>query len=112
MEAELELFGFDHTMVGEAIIRSWNLARSLETTVRWHHDPAHAPGEDQALTAFVALGNQLALDRGVGIGKPESLQESTRQAMAILNLTPEALDAHRLGVVEALEADKDLIRDF
>jgi putative nucleotidyltransferase with HDIG domain len=112
MEAELELFGFDHTMVGEAILRSWNLARSLENSVRWHHDPAHAPVDDQVLTAFVALGNQLAMDRGVGIGKPESLHEATRQAMVILNLAPEALEVHRLAVVEALEADKSLIQDF
>jgi putative nucleotidyltransferase with HDIG domain len=112
MESELELFGFDHTMVGEALLHAWNLARSLENTVRWHHDPAHAPAEDQTLTAFVALGNQLALDRGVGIGKPESLHEATRQAMAILDLTPEALAGHRLVVIEALEVDKNLIREF
>jgi len=112
IESELELFGFDHAMVGEAILHAWNLARSLENSVRWHHDPQHGPAEDQALTAFVALGNQLALDRGVGIGKPESLAAATRQAMEILNLTPEGLEGHRLAVIEALEADKNLIREF
>jgi len=112
MESELELFGFDHAMVGEAIVHSWNLAPSMEHMVRWHHDPLHAPAEDQALTAFVALGNQLALERGVGIGKPESLAGATLQAMAVLDLTEEALDQHRLSVVEALEADKNLIREF
>ena len=112
MESELELFGFDHAMVGEALLHAWNLARSLENSVRWHHDPSHAPAEDQALTAFVALGNQLALERNAGIGKAESLHEATRQAMVILALTPEALEATRLGVIEALEADKNLIREF
>jgi putative nucleotidyltransferase with HDIG domain len=112
IESELDLFGFDHAMVGEAILHAWNLPRSLENTVRWHHDPLHAPAEDQALTAFVALGNQLALERNVGIGKPESLAGATRQAMELLTLTPESLAVHRLGVVEALEADKNLIRDF
>jgi HD-like signal output (HDOD) protein len=112
MEAELELFGFDHAMVGEALLHAWNLPRSLGNTVRWHHDPAHAPEEDQTLTAFVALGNQLALDRNVGIGKPEALHGATGQALAILDLAPEALDAYRLQVVEALETDKDLIREF
>lgn len=112
LEAELELFGFDHAMVGEALLLAWNLPRSLANTVRWHHDPAHAPGEDLALTAFVALGNQLALDRNAGIGKPESLQDATAQAMAILNLTPESIGEYRLQVLEALESDKDLVRDF
>ena len=81
MDSELDLFGFDHTMVGEAILHQWNMARSLENTVRWHHDPGHAPAEDQALTAFV-------------------------------NLTAETLAGHRLVAVEALEADKNLIKDF
>jgi len=112
LESELDLFGFDHAMVGEALLHSWNLARSLENTVRWHHDPSHAPAEEQALTAFVALGNQLALDRNVGIGKPESLHGATGQAMAILNLSAEAFAGHRLNVVEALESDKDLIRNL
>ena len=112
LEAELELFGFDHTMVGEAILRSWNLASSLERCVRYHHDPSHAPVEDQALTAFVALGNQMALDRKVGIGRPESLRSSTEQAMAILSLTPETLEEHGVSVLEALESDKNLIREL
>lgn len=112
LESELELFGFDHTMVGEAILHSWNLAASLEHTVRHHHDPSHAPAEDQALTAFVALGNQMALDREVGLGRPESLYSATQQAMAILNLTEETLDVHRLAVIEALESDKTLIREL
>jgi putative nucleotidyltransferase with HDIG domain len=111
-EAELELFGFDHAMVGEALLHAWNLPRSLGNSIRWHHDPAHAPEEDRALTAFVALGNQLALDRNVGIGKPESLHAATQQALEILDLTAESLEGYRLQVVEALESDKDLIRDF
>jgi putative nucleotidyltransferase with HDIG domain len=112
LESELDTFGFDHTMVGEAILHSWNLAQSLENIVRYHHDPEHAPAEDQALTALVALGNQLALDREVGLGRPESLASATAQAMEILKLTPETLEERRLAVIEALEMDKALIREF
>jgi putative nucleotidyltransferase with HDIG domain len=112
LESELDLFGFDHAMVGEALLHSWNLARSLENTVRWHHDPSHSPAEDRALTAFVALGNQMALDRKVGIGRPESLKGSTDQALAILNLTPETYEGYRVSVEEALDSDKDLVRSL
>ena len=112
LEAELELFGFDHAMVGEALLLAWNLPRGLANTVRWHHDPVHAPADDLALTAFVALGNQMAMERNAGIGQSESLAGATQQALAILNLSPETLEVYRLQVVEALESDKDLIRDF
>jgi HD-like signal output (HDOD) protein len=112
LEAELDLFGFDHTMVGEALLVSWNLPASMVHAVRWHHDPAHAPEEDRTLTAFVALGNQTALERKAGLGRPESLAIPTAQAMEILGLSAEALEGYKLQVVEALETDKNLIRDF
>jgi putative nucleotidyltransferase with HDIG domain len=112
VDAELEGFGFDHAMVGEALLHSWNLARSLELVVRWHHHPAQAPAEEQALAAFVALGNQLALERGVGLGRPESLQGATQEAVQLLALAPEALAQHHQTVVEALDAENNLIRDF
>jgi putative nucleotidyltransferase with HDIG domain len=112
VEAELDQFGFDHAMVGEALLVSWNLAQGLANTVRWHHHPALAPEDDRILAALVALGNQLALERGAGVGRPESLQGATDQAMRVLDLSPETLAEHRLAVVEALEADKNLIRDF
>jgi HD-like signal output (HDOD) protein len=112
VDTELDLFGFDHAMVGEALLGSWNLAHSLSDAVRWHHAPAHAPEGHRDLAAFVALGNQLALDRGVGLGRPESLREPTAQAMEILGFTEESLGVQRLAVVAALEADKNLIRDF
>jgi putative nucleotidyltransferase with HDIG domain len=106
MQSELDLFGFDHTMVGEAILKSWNLPVGLERSVRYHHDPVHAPVEDQALTAFIAL------DRKVGIGRPESLRDATAQALSILKLTPERYEEHLVVVMEALESDKNLIREF
>ena len=111
-ELELEVFGFDHAMVGEALLFAWNLAQGLGHAVRWHHDPAHAPKEDQDLTAYVALGNQLALDWGIGIGKPESLADATQQALARLNLTPETLAPYRQQAEAALEADASLSREF
>jgi putative nucleotidyltransferase with HDIG domain len=112
LESELDLFGFDHTMVGEALLLNWNLPASMVNAVRYHHDPGHAPAEEQALTACVALGNQMALDRKIGLGRPESLAACTLQAMEILGLTPETLEAYKLQVVEALESDKHLVRDF
>jgi putative nucleotidyltransferase with HDIG domain len=112
IDAELELFGFDHAMVGEALLASWNLARSLENAVRWHHHPELAPAEDRVLAAFVALANHLALERSAGLGRPESLQASADQAAAILGLSAEALAEHRQSVSAALDSEKNLIADF
>lgn len=112
MEQEFETFGFDHTMVGEALLHSWNIAPSLERAVRWHHDPMHAPEEDRVLAALVALGNQLAHEQKIGIGTLAHLQEPTQQALRILNMDASKLDEHRETVLAALEMDKTLIADF
>ena len=112
LQLELDTFGFDHAMVGEALLGSWNLAPSLQAAVRWHHDPAHAKEEYQTLAALVALANHLALEEKIGIGDPMHLQGASMQAMEILKLGPEALDAIKDGVRSAIEQDKTMIAEF
>lgn len=112
LEMELDTFGFDHTMVGAALLQSWNLAASFANAVRWHHEPASAPEEDRILTALVALGNRLALEQRIGIGKPEYLENATNQALEILGLDAVRIQEHREAVLAALEMDKSLITDF
>lgn len=112
LQLELDTFGFDHAMVGEALVGQWNLASSLQSAVRWHHDPIHSEGDHQALAAIVALANQLTLEAKIGIGDPEHLQDASLQAMEILKLGPEALEGLKEGVRNAIEQDKTMIAEF
>ncbi|MBP7619061.1 MAG: HDOD domain-containing protein [Geothrix sp.] len=109
---ELDTFGFDHAMVGEALLASWNLAEGLEAVARWHHDPLQAAMEHQRLVALVALGNQMASDLQVGIGMPDALAGATWEAMDILHLNDASYQEHRTSALEALERDKALITDL
>ena len=109
---ELDAFGFDHAMVGEALLRSWNIAEGIEAAVRWHHDPLQAPLEHRRLVALVALGTQMALDLQVGIGTPDSLAGATWEAQDILGLTDATYQEHRTAALEALEHDQALITEF
>lgn len=112
VEMELETFGFDHAMVGEALLHSWNLADSLQQAVRWHHHPADALETHRVLTSVIALGNQMALEEKAGIGSPESLKEPTEQSTAILKLDPARLEEIKAAMREALEQDKSMIAEF
>jgi len=112
LSLELDTFGFDHTMVGEALLQSWNLSQSIEAVVRWHHDPLGAAPEHRRLVALVALGNQLAIDLQIGFGMPDSLAGATWEAMDILRLEERTFQEHRVSALEALERDKGLITDF
>jgi HD-like signal output (HDOD) protein len=109
---ERDTFGFDHAMVGEALLRSWNISEGLEAVARWHHEPLQAPTEHLRLVALVALGNQAALDLQIGIGMPDSLAAATWEAMDILQLDERTYQEHRTAALEALERDKALISDF
>ena len=111
-ELELDIFGFDHCMVGEALLRSWNLADSLESAIRWHHDPLLAPEAHQPLTALVALGNQFALNQGKGFGKEGSLDTPAEQAKEILGLDEARYQEYAEAVAELLERDKGMIGDL
>jgi HD-like signal output (HDOD) protein len=112
LSLELDTFGFDHAMVGEALLASWNLSEGLEAVARWHHDPLQARVEHQRLVALVALGNQMAIDLQVGIGMPDALAGATWEAMDILHLNDAAYQEHRTSALEALERDKALITDL
>jgi putative nucleotidyltransferase with HDIG domain len=112
LQLELDTFGFDHAMVGEALVSKWNLAASLQAAVRWHHDPLHAAADHQELAAIVALANQMALEEKVGIGDPHHLDDASAQAASILKLSPEALEGIKERVKDAIEQDKTMITEF
>jgi putative nucleotidyltransferase with HDIG domain len=112
LNLELDTFGFDHAMVGEALVQQWNLAPSLQQAVRWHHDPIHADEDHLPLAAIVALANHMALEQKAGIGDPGHLEGASFQAMEILKLGPEALATHKEGVRNAIEQDKTMIAEF
>jgi putative nucleotidyltransferase with HDIG domain len=112
LDLELDTFGFDHAMVGEALLDRWNLAPNLQDAVRWHHDPSHAEEAHRDLAAIVALANHLALEEKVGLGDPHHLESASQQAMAILKLSPEALVGVKEGVRTSIEQDKTMIAEF
>jgi len=93
-------------------VGKWNLAPSLQSAVRWHHDPVQATKDHQELSAIVALANQMALEEKIGIGDPQHLEGSSMQAMEILQVGPEALAGIKEGIRAAIEQDKTMIAEF
>ena len=68
-ELEREVFGFDHTEVGAALLRRWNFPLSLVQVVEFYPRPRAVTGPGRALVLLVHAAKNLALNIGIGVGE-------------------------------------------
>lgn len=67
VEAEREVLGVDHALLGGVVARHWNFPESIVTAIAFHHSPERSSKHKQ-MTGLVALSNLLALSMGMGGG--------------------------------------------
>ncbi|MFW5722340.1 MAG: HDOD domain-containing protein [Desulfohalobiaceae bacterium] len=58
-EAERDVIGFDHSVVGSLLLKEWKLPAGLETIVRYQHNPMASPEPDGA--AIIHVGHILSV---------------------------------------------------
>ncbi|HCA40900.1 MAG TPA: HDOD domain-containing protein [Aminobacterium sp.] len=76
LDAEIQVLGFDHALVGSLLVEKWGLPEQYQYVAACHHTPDRLPDEvkqHQPLIDTVHLANSLCLMLGVGIGA-EGLQ--------------------------------------
>lgn len=66
IEAEAEVLGTDHAIVGEAVATRWGLPAALAAAARWHHAPMDADAAHRDLAAVVHVADGLAHLMGFG----------------------------------------------
>lgn len=66
--AERKILGIDHCDAGFALATHWKLPEPIPSALRYHHHPADAPKEYQALVYTIHLGDMLAMLAGTGTG--------------------------------------------
>jgi HD-like signal output (HDOD) protein len=59
-QAENEILGVDHTVVGGMIAERWDLGAILKDALAFHHASIEGAGRNRQLTMIVALANLLA----------------------------------------------------
>ena len=67
-DAEKKLFGINHMRAGHMLAQHWKLPVDLQDIILYHHHPAEAPAEHQALAYAVHLGDALSMLAGVDTG--------------------------------------------
>ncbi len=64
-EKEKEIYGFDHTLIGNTLLECWNLDSQISPAVLHHHD--YQEGSDpKALTTLIRLADYLCSRAGLG----------------------------------------------
>jgi HD-like signal output (HDOD) protein len=95
-ELERTQYGLDHTVIGEALVRTWGLSEEVALAVRYHHDMQRLdaldlPAESRLLIALSAVVSE-SLARSSGCTRERWAAESGAVA-AVLGRTPQDLEA-------------------
>ena len=65
-EAEVEVFGVDHSTLGGYLLNQWNLPEGIVNAIGFHHDPAQAPAAYKELAMLVEFADAVAYQCGHG----------------------------------------------
>jgi len=91
-QAERELLGFDHAMVGAELMRTWKLPTSLVEAVEFHHNPSQSPNYP-LITAVVHVADVIASAIRSGTGASEAAPPLDPAAWDKIGLPTLAIEA-------------------
>jgi len=90
-QAELQVFGFNHTHLGAALGESWGFPEETISAIRFHHNPNEG-GTMHALAACCNVADYLATVSGVGYGRDGISTEVSEKGMEHLRISADDLD--------------------
>ncbi|SEL98767.1 HD-like signal output (HDOD) domain, no enzymatic activity [Syntrophus gentianae] len=108
-QTEEEIFGFNHCLVGEMIIDKWQLGRIFLNTLRHHHHPVDAKGDNRSFISIVSLADFLINTLGIGsAGNPVKNQDILPALIRIhdANMDQSSLYNLQSTVLEEIEKAK------
>lgn len=91
MDAENEVLGFNHAMVGAKIAEKWNLPPELVDAIAYHHTPEKSE-VNKNLTAIVHVADAICVSMGIGIGIDGMLYPLSEQALKQVALNEGDID--------------------
>lgn len=91
MEAENQVIGFNHAVVGARIAEKWNLPPELVEAIAWHHQPEHAE-RNKKLTSIVHVADAICLAMGIGIGIDGMMYPLSKESLSLLNLDEDHIE--------------------
>jgi diguanylate cyclase (GGDEF)-like protein len=95
LEAEISIFGIDHTTIGTEVARTWGFPSALLVPIQHHHDPAGYTGKNRSFHATVqAVYLSDIVTNILFTDKPEHYHKKFRkEAVRLLRLTSADIEA-------------------
>lgn len=85
LDAERELFGFDHAQVGGKVAEKWNFPKDLVEAIKYHHTP-EVTEENPKLVSIVHIADAITMMMGVGLGVDGMVYNFSQFALDTLNM--------------------------
>ncbi len=86
-QAEKEVFGFDHTLVGKLLIELWKLPESWSEIAQFHHQPQKSM-EYAEQTAIIHLADHIAHNSRLGSAGHSGTKSLNESVWQTLNIDP------------------------
>ena len=103
---EQELFGTDHSIIGNLFAETWELSGQIQTAISQHHSTF--PAEDVSeLTQSIQLANQLV--KAWGIGQEESTDICEATNLWLNERDEKSQEMIRANAAESFEETKALL---
>ncbi len=108
VEAEKEVLGVDHALLGAMIARNWNFPEPIAHAIAFHHnlEPATTYRE---LARLVALANLMVLSMGVGAGAQGLAAPVPAGLLKESNLSTRDLDIISLELKDILDQAGEML---
>ena len=85
IDLEKKYLGYDHTHVGHALLKNWNLPASLQEAVLYHHQPSRSK-KNPTLAAVVHLADLITNAREIGSSGERAVPPLDAEAWQDLSL--------------------------
>jgi len=107
LEAEEEILGANHAVVGKVITASWDFPIIIQQAIAFHHRPDLCPETESPMPWLIHLADQGCLMMGIGIGADGLSYNGLDEAMSRYGFAHKDLeDAASLMIIELNNAQE------
>jgi putative nucleotidyltransferase with HDIG domain len=109
LEAEEDVLGMNHAMLGGVITAAWNFPQDIQQAIAHHHRPDRHPAASSPTPWLIHLADQACLMMGIGYGTDGLSYHGLDEAMHRFGFTTRDFEEAMSLLVTELDSARELI---